>query len=64
MRKLHGALIRPVRAPDNQTARVEDRLGEAVELLGGDLLIEWYREQNKIYMTGPAAVVFDGVWKA
>ena len=35
-----------------------------VKLLGGDLLIEWYREQNKIYMTGPAAVVFDGVWKA
>lgn len=35
-----------------------------VKLLGGDLLIEWDREQNKIYMTGPAAVVFDGVWKA
>lgn len=35
-----------------------------VKLLGGDLLIEWYREQNKIYMTGPAEVVFDGVWKA
>lgn len=35
-----------------------------VKLLGGDLLIEWDREQNKIYMTGPAEVVFDGVWKA
>ena len=35
-----------------------------VQLLGGDLLIEWDREQNKIYMTGPAEVVFDGVWKA
>ena len=35
-----------------------------VKLLGGNLLIEWDREQNKIYMTGPAEVVFDGVWKA
>ena len=35
-----------------------------VQLLGGDLLIEWDRDQNKIYMTGPAEVVFDGVWKA
>lgn len=35
-----------------------------VKLLGGDLLIEWDRDQNKIYMTGPAEVVFDGVWKA
>lgn len=31
-----------------------------VKLLGGDLLIEWDRDQNKIYMTGPAEVVFDG----
>lgn len=35
-----------------------------VKLLGGDLLIEWDRDQNKIYTTGPAEVVFDGVWKA
>ena len=35
-----------------------------VKLLGGDLLIEWDRDQNKIYMTGSAEVVFDGVWKA
>lgn len=35
-----------------------------VKLLGGDLLIEWDRNQNKIYMTGPAEAVFDGVWKA
>lgn len=40
----------------------EDKV--TVKLLGGDLLIEWDREQNKIYMTGPAEVVFDGVWKA
>ena len=31
-----------------------------VKLLGGDLLIEWDREKNKVYMTGPAAVSFDG----
>ncbi len=31
-----------------------------VKLLGGELLIEWDREQNVVYMTGPAAFVFDG----
>lgn len=31
-----------------------------VKLLGGDLLIEWDREADKVYMTGPATVVFDG----
>lgn len=31
-----------------------------VHLLGGDLLIHWDREENLVYMTGPAAVVFDG----
>lgn len=31
-----------------------------VKLLGGDLLIRWDREADKIYMTGPATVVFDG----
>lgn len=31
-----------------------------VKLLGGDLEIEWDREADKVYMTGPAAVVFDG----
>lgn len=34
-----------------------------VRLLGGDLLIQWDRKENKIYMTGPAEVVFDGEWK-
>lgn len=33
-----------------------------VHLLGGDLKIEWDRESNQIYMTGPATTVFDGVW--
>lgn len=34
-----------------------------VKLLGGDLQIEWNREKNTVYMTGPAEVSFDGVWK-
>ena len=31
-----------------------------IKLLGGDLKIEWDRTENKIYMTGPAEIVFDG----
>ena len=31
-----------------------------VHLLGGDLQIEWDREANQVYMTGPATTVFDG----
>lgn len=31
-----------------------------VKLLGGDLLIEWDRETNQVYMTGPATTVFEG----
>lgn len=31
-----------------------------VKLLGGELLIEWDREANLIYMTGPADTVFEG----
>lgn len=31
-----------------------------VRLLGGDLKIFWDRKENTVYMTGPAAVVFDG----
>lgn len=31
-----------------------------VKLLGGDLRIKWDRAENKVYMTGPAVVVFDG----
>ena len=31
-----------------------------VELLGGKLTIEWNRETNIVYMTGPATTVFDG----
>jgi len=31
-----------------------------LHLLGGDLLVRWDREENLVYMTGPATVVFDG----
>ena len=31
-----------------------------VKLLGGELLIEWDRENNLVYMTGPATTVFEG----
>ena len=31
-----------------------------VHLLGGDLKIQWDREENNVYMTGPAAIVFEG----
>ena len=36
----------------------EDKV--TVKLIGGDLLIEWDRESNKVYMTGPAEVSFEG----
>ena len=32
-----------------------------VKLLGEDLQIEWDREKDRVFMTGPATVVFDGV---
>lgn len=31
-----------------------------VRLLGGELVIRWDRDENVVYMTGPARVVFDG----
>lgn len=31
-----------------------------VKLLGGELFIEWDREADLVYMTGPAAIVFEG----
>jgi len=36
----------------------EDKV--TVNLLGGTLLIEWNREINRIFMTGPATTVFQG----
>jgi diaminopimelate epimerase len=32
----------------------------SVELLGGELFIQWDREANLVYMTGPATVVYSG----
>ncbi len=34
-----------------------------IHLLGGDLTIEWNRETNHIFKTGPAVLVFTGVYK-
>ena len=31
-----------------------------IELLGGNLEIEWNEKDNHIYMTGPATTVFEG----
>ena len=31
-----------------------------IKLLGGDLQIEWDKDADRVYMTGPATVVFDG----
>ena len=33
-----------------------------VHLRGGDLIIEWNPNNNRVYMTGPAALVFEGEW--
>ncbi len=41
------------------TGRTDRRV--LVHLLGGDLRIEW-REDGHVLKTGPAVVVFDGVW--
>ena len=34
-----------------------------VHLRGGDLLIEYDRERNRVFMTGPATEVFTGEWE-
>lgn len=31
-----------------------------VKLLGGELRVRWDQEENTVYMTGPAAIVFEG----
>ena len=35
-----------------------------VKLLGGEIEITWDREADLVYMTGPAAAVFEGEWQA
>ena len=34
-----------------------------LHLNGGDLLVEWDRDTNHVFMTGPAEEVFEGEWK-
>ena len=31
-----------------------------VHLIGGDLLVRWDRQLNRVFMSGPAATVFEG----
>jgi diaminopimelate epimerase len=33
-----------------------------VHLKGGDLHIEWREADNRVYMTGPSKIVFEGIW--
>jgi diaminopimelate epimerase len=33
-----------------------------IHLLGGDLSIQWDKETNHVFMTGPCELVFKGVW--
>lgn len=42
----------------NLNGKVSDEV--TIHLLGGDLKIEWNKENNHIYMTGPAVTVFEG----
>ncbi len=44
------------------TGRAEREV--TVHLLGGDLRIEWREDDNRVYMTGPATEVFQGVYQA
>lgn len=39
-----------------------DRENVFVKLLGGTLNITWNKDDNNVYMTGPARVVFEGEW--
>ena len=38
--------------------KTEDEV--TVSLLGGDLKIRWDKDQNNVFMTGPATTVFEG----
>jgi diaminopimelate epimerase len=42
------------------TGRTERRV--TIELLGGELELEWNESDNHVYMTGPAVEVFSGEW--
>lgn len=51
-----GACASTVACVLNQKTKEEITL----HLLGGDLKVRWDREENKVYMTGPARMVFEG----
>ncbi len=44
-------------------AVVTGKAGRKSEIImdGGSLIIEWDKQNNRIYMTGPATIVFDGI---
>jgi diaminopimelate epimerase len=42
------------------TGRTERRV--KIELLGGELELEWNEATNHVFMTGPAVEVFSGEW--
>jgi len=42
------------------TGRTDRRV--LVHLKGGDLHIEWKEEDGRVYMTGPAQIVYEGQW--
>ncbi len=42
----------------NMNGLVDDEV--TVELLGGNLIIKWDKQNNHVYMTGPATTVFEG----
>jgi len=52
------AAIRAGKIPRNPEGGSE--LGTRVTLPGGDLFIEWREENNRVYMTGPATLSFQG----
>lgn len=43
------------------TGRISARAA-TVHLRGGDLFIEWDAASNRVYMTGPAVIAFEGDW--
>jgi diaminopimelate epimerase len=42
------------------TGRTDRRV--VIHLLGGDLELDWSKQDNHVYMTGPAVEVFSGEW--
>ena len=49
-----------VAVPSTLNGLVDEDVPITVKLLGGDLQILWNRQENLVYMTGPATTVFEG----